>query len=287
MKGYENDVMCIGPTAMDLVVALDSFPHPDQISLAAWSREFCGGSSANVAVGLARLGVYSGLLSKVGRDREGVMLLNRLILEGVDIRFVEIGSKTSRAIVLLTKSGEKTIIADTQGILTSQTHLPLDALEQVRALYVGECYFSVAEEALRQASARGIMSILRLKNVHFAPGFDVTRIISGADYVLMNEKTFDSFPYKMDDLPGNIIITRGEGGCAFPARDIMIEGARVTPVDTTGAGDAFCAGFISSLLSGTSLVKALHFANIAAALSTTTYGAMDSMPTRREVESAL
>jgi len=287
MKGYENDVICIGPTAMDLVMLLDSFPHPDQISLAAWSREFCGGSSANVAVGLARLGVNTGLVSKVGRDREGVALLNRLISEGVDIRFVDIVNKTSKTIVLLNEKGEKTIVADTVGILTSQTRLPLHALDQIRALYVGECYLSIAEYALEYVTAHDTMSFLRLKNIHLTSGLDLTGVISGADYVLMNEKTYASFSARMSDSPDNIIITRGEGGCIFPGLDIMIDGLPVTPVDTTGAGDAFCAGFIYSLLSGNSPEKALHFANTAAALSTTTYGAMDSMPTCREVESAL
>jgi ribokinase len=287
MKTYENQVVCIGSTAMDLLVQVDSLPSPDQISLAAWSREFCGGSSANVAVGLARLGVHAGLISKVGRDREGVTLLNRLISEGVDIRFVDTVGSTSKTIVLLSEKGEKTIVADTAGILGSKDRLPLQALHGAQALYVGECFLSVAEKALDYAEKKGLLRVIRLKNIHFSPGLDLKQIISGADYVLMNEKTYAVFSSHIPLIPDNLIVTRGNKGCAIPSRNFTIGGIAVTAVDTTGAGDAFSAAFIHGLIRGDPLEKALHFANRAAAFSTTSYGAMNSMPTLENVQSML
>lgn len=287
MKTYENEVMCIGSSAMDLVVQVDSFPTPDQISLAAWSRELCGGSSANVAVGLARLGLYTGLVSKVGRDREGVLLLNTLISEGVDIRFVNITGNTSKVIVLLTEQGEKTIVADTHGILNSEKMLPLHALHEIQALYVGECFLSVAEKALNFATEKGIITFLRLKNIHLKAGLNLTGVISAADYVLMNEKTYAVFVEDNPVIPDNLVITQGSRGCRVPTQNLNMDARPVTSVDTTGAGDAFCAAFIYAVLTKSPLKKALHFANTAAALSTTSYGGMDSMPTLEKIQSML
>lgn len=276
----ENDIVCIGSAALDFVFLLDTFPVPDQISLAHWSKQFCGGSSANVAVGVSRLGLYAGLVSKVGRDSEGVLLLNKLISEGVDIRAVKITGKTARTVVLLDKNGEKTIIADTECVLKKSDELPDSCIEGAKALYIGDCFMPVAEKAVNLAKKMGITSFLRVKNVHAPFGMDLKRVMNSADYVIMNEKA--STLIKGSDFA---IITRGRKGCQ--CGDIKIEGIQVDSRDTTGAGDAFCAGFMYQIVKGNSLEKALEFGNAAAAVSTTVYGAMDSMPSREAVESLL
>ncbi|MBU7017736.1 MAG: carbohydrate kinase family protein [Theionarchaea archaeon] len=276
----ENDIVCIGSAALDFVFLLDTFPVPDQISLAHWSKQFCGGSSANVAVGVSRLGLYAGLVSMVGRDSEGVLLLNKLISEGVDIRGVKIAGKTARTVVLLDKNGEKTIIADTECVLKRSDELPVSCIQGAKALYIGDCFIPVAEEAVNLAQEMGITSFLRVKNVHASFGLDLERVMNRADYVIMNEKA--SALIKGHDFT---IVTRGKKGCT--CGDIEIEGIPVNSQDTTGAGDAFCAGLMYQIVKGNSLEEALEFGNAAAALSTTVYGAMDSMPSRETVESLL
>ena len=276
-----NDVVCIGSSALDFVFLLDDFPSPDQISLAYWSKQFCGGSSANVAVGVSRLGLYSGLISKVGKDSEGVSILNKLISEGVDIRPVKIEGRTARTVVLLTKEGEKTIVADTECVLQSEEEVPVKYLEQAKAVYIGDCFLPVAEKTVNVAQKIGLKSFVRLRNVHISPGLNIESIISKADYVIMNEKTSSLIAARGD----NFIITKGRKGCYYEKDDIQVEGIPVQSVDTTGAGDAFCAGFMYQIVKGSSLERALEFGNASGAASTTKYGAMDSMPRREEVES--
>ena len=276
----ENDIVCIGSAALDFVFLLDTFPVPDQISLAHWSKQFCGGSSANVAVGVSRLGLYAGLVSKVGRDSEGIFLLNKLISEAVDIRTVRISGKTARTVVLLDKKGEKAIITDTECVLKKSDELPESCIQRAKSLYIGDCFIPVAEKAVNLAQEMGITSFLRVKNVHAPFGVDLEKVMKRADYVIMNEKT--STLIKRSE---STIITRGRRGCQ--CGDIVVEGIPVTSRDTTGAGDAFCAGFMYQIVKGNPLEKALAFGNAAAAISTTVYGAMDSMPSREAVESLL
>ncbi|KYK31493.1 MAG: carbohydrate kinase family protein [Theionarchaea archaeon] len=283
MKNISNEVVSVGSAAMDSVILLPDFPSPDQISVAHWCRQFCGGSSANVAVGLSRLGVYTGLMSKVGTDQEGVELLHRLGSEGVDIRAVKISGKTARTLILLTERGEKTIIADTECVLKSEEELSEKYILEAKYVYIGDCFLPVAEKAVRIAGNFTLTSVLRVRNMHLPFDLDLKKVISQADFVIMNEKTYSHINGTYD----NFIVTRGKKGCRYVKDDISIEGITVNPIDTTGAGDAFCAGFISQILNRRPIEEALYFANAAGALSTTKYGAMDSMPSQTEVESLL
>ena len=275
-----KNIVCIGSAALDYVFLLDSFPVPDQISLAHWSKQFCGGSSANVVVGVSRLGLHATLISKVGKDSEGALLLNKLISEAVDITYVKISGKTARTVVLLDKKGEKAIITDTECVLKKDDELPESCIQGAKALYIGDCFMPVAEKAVRLAQKMGITSFLRVKNVHAPFGEDLEKVMNNADYVIMNEKT--SALIKRSE---STIITRGKKGCQ--CGDIIVKGIPITSRDTTGAGDAFCAGFMYQIVKGSPLEKALKFGNAAAAVSTTVYGAMDSMPSREAVESLL
>jgi sugar/nucleoside kinase (ribokinase family) len=278
-----NDVVCVGPTAVDTVFLVKEFPNSDEISLASWSREFCGGSSANVAVGLSRLGLYSGLISKVGRDSYGVSLLNKLISEGFDVREISICGKTAQSVVLVNERGEKIIVADTECALKTEEAIHQEYITNCKTLYLGECFLPAAEKALDLAVEKGLHTFLRLKNIHISPGLNLEKIITKADFVIMNEKTHA----RMKETRQNFVITRGEKGCCYPAENIVVQGIPVPCLDTTGAGDAFCAGFIYQVMKGESVLEALRFANAAGAVSTTTYGAMDSMPSLNEVESLL
>lgn len=278
-----NDVVCIGSAAIDSVFLLKEFPLPDQISVAHWCKQFCGGSSANVAVGVARLGLAAGLVSKVGADKEGAQLLDALRSEGVDIEAVNISGKTARTVILLTERGDKTIIADTACVLKTGDEVPEAYVRNARALYIGDCFLPVAEKALDLAQKIGIPTFLRLRYVHVLPGYDLDAIISRADFVIMNEKTYAHIKSNHE----NIIITKGEKGCYYIKDNLTVEGFPVESVDTTGAGDAFCAGFISSMLRGGPVDTALQGANAAGAVAATRYGAMKSMPSKKEVESLL
>ncbi|MBU6996921.1 MAG: carbohydrate kinase family protein [Theionarchaea archaeon] len=282
-RSIMNDVVCIGPAAVDTVFLVKEFPTSDEISLALWSREFFGGSSANVAVGLSRLGLYSGLISKVGKDSYGVGLLNTLISEGVDIREVSFCGKTAQSVILVNERGEKEIVADTECALRTGQEIPAEYCTDSTALYLGECFLPAAEKAIELAVENRLNIILRLKNIHLSSGLNLERIIANADFVIMNEKTHA----QMKETRENFVITRGEKGCYFPGDDILVQGISVPCLDTTGAGDAFCAGFMYQILKGESVLGALRFANAAGAASTTRYGAMDSMPSLNEVESLL
>lgn len=277
-----SNVVCIGSTTMDILVLVPQFPVIDQITLAEWKKEFCGGSSANVAVGLSRLGVYAALVSKVGKDIDGDTLLYTLGSEGVDISAITTSGKTANSIILVNKIGEKMIIADTDCVLETADEVhPEDITGD--ALYVGECFLPVAEKAINIAQKKGMKIFLRMKNIHISSNLYMDELIENSNFVIMNEKTYSFINADYD----NIIVTRGKNGCYYPEKDITVKGIFVNAVDTTGAGDAFCAGLIHHVLNKHPLEDALQFATAAGAVATTRYGAMESMPKKGEIESIL
>ncbi|MGD2249660.1 MAG: carbohydrate kinase family protein [Candidatus Methanofastidiosia archaeon] len=273
-----SNVVCIGSTTMDTAVLVDEFPMVNQITLMHWKKEFCGGSSANVAVGLSRLGVDAALVSKVGKNKKGVSLLHTLVSEGVDIQGVVTHGETAETIILVDKRGEKMIIADTGCVLETADEVCPQYITG-DALYVGECFLPVAEKAVDMAQKNDMKIFLRVKNVHISPDFNVDALIDKSHFVIMNETTYSC----IDTEYKNVIVTKGKNGCYYPEKDIKIEGIPVDTVDTTGAGDAFCAGLIHHIMEGYPLEDALHFAVAAGAVATTRYGAMGSMPKQREI----
>jgi ribokinase len=86
--------------------------------------------------------------------------------------------------------------------------------------------------------------------------------------------------------PGAVVVTLGSDGviAVRGEEETRVASPRVEPVDTTGAGDAFCGALGEALSRGIDLSDAVHWAARAGALATTRHGAQDAMPTRRELE---
>jgi ribokinase len=89
--------------------------------------------------------------------------------------------------------------------------------------------------------------------------------------------------------PNKLFITEGSKGVRYfdGAEEILVPTYKVEAVDTTGAGDTFNAAFAVALAEGKPLQESIRFANRAASLSVTKFGAQGGMPTRDEVEESL
>ena len=79
-------VVGFGALNVDKLFKVNRIACAEEESFIGAHEESCGGSAANTAVGLARLGVKVGFIGKVGKDREGELLLEDFSEEGVDVR---------------------------------------------------------------------------------------------------------------------------------------------------------------------------------------------------------
>jgi ribokinase len=121
------------------------------------------------------------------------------------------------------------------------------------------------------------------------------KVIDGASYLTPNEHEADVLfngakpSEALKQYPNKVIITEGAAGVRYHngTTEILVPSFKVEVVDTTGAGDTFNAAFGTAVAEGQSMEESLRFANRAASLSVTGFGAQGGMPTRDEVERKL
>lgn len=279
-----------------------------------------GGAPANVAVGLARLGVRSGFIGKVGEDDFGHFLAQTLQKNGVDtsaLRFSD-QARTMLAFVSLRADGERDFMFyrhPSADMLLSPEELDHDYIGAAKALHYGS--ISLIGEPSRGATLAAIESAVECGllisydpnlRLNLWPSAETARVgmLTGWQFaqvakVSREELTFLSGESELEaavkalwhERLRLLVITEGRDGCRYFTPDARghVPGFDVPTIDTTGAGDGFVAGLLVGLLEGldglvesvSELERVLRFANAVGALTTTKRGAIPALPTREQV----
>lgn len=296
------EVTVFGSAALDMIITFDRTPEIDETMLARKITISAGGSAANVAVGLSRLGIKSAFIGRIGTDEASRLILMKLSQEGVNVSQVKIirEAKLPKAVILV-EGGEKRVItiADEKALsLTSPDEVAWDYVDMSKIIYIGEVYIEVASAIASYAKAKGKTVIYRILTPFAEMGIEKLRgIISNSNHIIMNkvgwrkliEKSGKNKLGKPSDLLDlgveSVIITKGgEGVDVYMGnKEIKIPSYKVKAIDTTGAGDAFSVGLIWAILNGYNIEKAAKIGNILAAISTTKIGAQNSMPKLKDV----
>jgi ribokinase len=264
-----------------------------------------GGKGANQACAAGRLAVPVAMVGQVGRDGEGEMLRASLQRANVDIRLVDQDEDvaTGVAIISIDRQGQNQIILAPGANGRFSPDRLARAVPVIRSASVLLLQLEIPLETVLRAAAEaasaGVTTILDPAPAREVPD----QLLRLASYVTPNEgelarlvgaETVDVPSLDRIDAQAAQLIDRGSPRVlvkmgARGARLITAEGAtqwparRVTPVDTTAAGDAFNGAFAVALAEGQDLDRAVRFATTAAAISVTRHGAQPSMPTREEV----
>jgi ribokinase len=301
VSAHRPDVVVVGSINHDLGITLDRTPHPGETVLgddAVWAA---GGKGANQAVGCARLGLDVAIVGAVGRDPSGEGLAATLAAEGVATgHLARVDAPTGLAVVLVDRSGESTIVVS-PGANSQVTPQAVDAAGAVvagaRAVL---CQLEVPVEAVHRALA--LADGLAVLNP--APGRALPpELLAEVDVLVPNRfelaqlagvevpTTTEEVTAAVRALGGRrlTVVTLGADGALVVEDDraTMVPAVPVTPVDTTGAGDSFCAALVAGLLAGETLVGATEQAVRVAAVTTLRRGAIDALPRLDEIESAL
>ncbi|MEW6624001.1 MAG: carbohydrate kinase family protein [Bacillota bacterium] len=288
-------VAVLGGAALDIVIKVNEFPQNDQIVFPlAGPYWMPGGSAANVAVGTARLGLKSCFLGKIGDDEQGKQILDAFIKEGVNIKglITVKNGLTAQSIVVVNNAGDRIIYSlGGTAIIEKSSELVVELLQQVQLLYIAEAFEDVALRAISMAKGQAM--------VFYAPGGIFSQhgmeklgaVISQTDYLLVSQNELQDLTEQIEMEASvralfelgvkNIIVTAGKKGSLLFSRDgsrVEVPAFESIPVDTTGAGDAFAAGFIYSLLMKYQPRHALSIGNACAAMAIKDMGARSSMP---------
>jgi ribokinase len=299
------EILVAGELYADLIMSgFDSWPAPGQ---EAFAREFhreIGGGAAITACGLARLGSRSGVVGAVGAD--GAWLIETLRAAGVDTSGIgaraeeptgfTVAATTPADRAFLTYRGANRFLPDlladlpVPGRLNGTRHLHLacapdlgDLAELLQAIRRQACTTSLDAgwhpDWLADPRA---MSLLPLVDLFFPNEAEGRRMTGATDPRRTLERLSGAGARR-------VALKLGERGAALLWDGEILFGAPppVTPVDTTGAGDCFDAGFLHAWLRGASPRLCLRTANICGAISTEAYGGIAAFPAAARVEREL
>jgi sulfofructose kinase len=294
------DVIGVGAACLDHVCRLPMFPRPDSASskvrMHAESR-MCGGQTATSLATCARLGLRSKYVGAVGRDDEGRRIQAELSARGVDVSdIVTLDVPTATATILIDDSGERLVLWHRDPRLCLPVdRLPLDDIARARLVHVDDVDQEAAVAAASAARSAGVRVTCDID--HLTPRTEALLSLV-SDPVFAEQVPLDLTGetdqgkalralWQRHHVP--VVVTLGErGALAFDGRDLIaVPGFAIDPVDTTGAGDVFRAGFIYGLLHGWPLAERTRFANATAAVSCTRLGAMGGVPSLTEVDGLL
>ncbi len=289
------DVVGFGALNLDKLYTVDEIPCRGDQVFARGRVETPGGSAANTIVGLARLGHRVGYVGRVGGDTEGRLLLESLAGEGVDVRGVvrSEGGRSGVVIGFVDGRGERTLCVDPgANDELSFEEISLDYMGGAGFVhltsFVGDGPFEVQKRLLR--SLPGVRVSFDPGELYVRRGLDALRPIIGRSQVvfpnemelklLMGKDVEEGAEALLREGADIVAVKLGGKGCYITDGEehLHVPALKVKVVDTTGAGDAFCAGFLHGMLDGKSLRVCGEIANFVAARKIGKPGAREGLP---------
>lgn len=289
-------VLCCGNIVCDILVhPVDEFAAGGTTPVNRIERHM-GGNGANTAFALGLLGMPVRLAGRVGTDEWADLLLQRLAAAAVDTSLVGRSCQpTAASVVLVSSSGQRSFLHLFGAGAEATVEPDLFAQSGCDHFHLASP-FGLAGVRRRKAellvAARAAGMTVSLDTHWDSLGEwmrDLEPCLSLLDLLFLNEDEARMLTGELDAPTAaraicsagapNVILKLGAAGCALygTAGETVVAGFPVETVDTTGAGDCFCGGFLAALHRGASLVEAARFANAVGALSVSALGATQGL----------
>ena len=294
----EFDAVGFGLNAVDHLIVVPHYPQFDTKTRLTEHKESAGGQTATAMVALQRLGMKTAYAGRFGSDDAGTFGRESLISAGVNVDFAEtIAGATNQVafIIIDERSGERTIIWDRDERLSYRAdEVPKDLAGLGRVMHI-DAHDPPACVAMAQAADNaGTIVTADIDNIYEG----LPELLPLID-VLITSAEFPQRLTGISDLHGSLTEIKSRYGCAIVGATLGASGALVycegefieSPAfavpgvcrDTTGAGDAFHAGFIYGMLTGEDVEMCLKIGNAVAALKCRALGGRTALPDEREL----
>ena len=302
------DITILGRIGYDLY---SEEPHVPLPQVRRFSR-YLGGSSANMAVGLARMGAKVGIVSCLGNDSLSQFLLSFLQAEGVDTSHVqtadgflpslcltEVAPPDHFPQVFYRKDPADTRLDITQKDLNyvASGRMFVTNGTSLCASPSRESTYRALERA-RQAGCRVVLDVDYRSMSWTSPenaGLAVRLALPFVDVLIGNEleltlvagsKSLDEAIGQLRQSVPMLVSKLGDKGTRVwtAGGSVFLEPYSVEVVSTIGAGDGFASGFLYGLLKDLPVTECLHYGNAAAAVVVSRLSCSDAMPTLAELE---
>ena len=309
------DVICVGAALVDMVARVERYPEQDDEVFVSNLTLFSGGAAANTVYVCAKLGLKTAFIGKLGRDDVfGSKILNDFNEVKVETKFLKYSDEfnTGSAYVALSKEGERRIYAYSGAAnYLSKADIIEEEVSQTNLLYLSslknmEPFIQAAVIGrklkipiilnpgmliIEQGLAK-IESLLRKIDILIISQREFT-VLNGFEQEKIDLERFKRDSHKLFSFGVKVlIITMGKKGALMLTHD----NAQIIPpietdnvVDTTGAGDAFSAGFIYGFIQKSSfkfedLINNVRIGNFIASKCIEKLGARNGIPEKGEIE---
>jgi len=292
------DAVGFGLNAVDHLIVVPQYPAFDTKTRFTAYEKAAGGQTASAMVGLQRLGLKTAYAGRFGSDEEGRFGYLSLEYEGINLEFAETieGADTQLAFIIIDQgSGERTIVWDRDERLSYRPdEAPVDIATRSRVLHLDAHDPPAGAVMARAARQNGTIITADIDNIYEG----LPELLPLIDVLI----TSSEFPRRLNgisDMRESLIEINNRYGCPLVGATLGARGAIVlcngefieSPAfevpggcrDTTGAGDAFHAGFIYGMLRGDELEMCLRLGNALAALKCRSLGARNGLPTADEL----
>ncbi len=304
-----TDVIALGDVNVDIIAQFSTYPVKGEDALAHSTEFHCGGSAANTAMVLARMGISVGLISRVGPDSLALKALHSLSEAGVIPSGLQRDpvAMTGLMYVVVTPDGERTILGHRgANVFTDPEQIREEDIQSARLFHLSG--YALLADPQRSAALLALEIACRSGlTVTLDPGMTVSRAALEEMHALLPtvDILLPSLP-EAQQLAGLlepedcvqaliragvqvVVLKLGREGCLVGNRGgiFRVPGFAITAQDSTGAGDSFAAGVIAGYLGGLDWHSTAVLGNAMGAMAAARVGAGTAAPKAREVLSLL
>ncbi|MEM6305663.1 MAG: ribokinase [Pseudomonadota bacterium] len=280
----------LGSINADHFYSVPRLPGPGETLAATAFRKGLGGKGANMSVAAARAAARVAHIGAVGPD--GGWARDLLLEYGVDPAIASVKTPTGHANICIDPAGENNIVL----FPGANREISEDQIGQALTEASPGDFLLLQNETNGQAHAARMAKVLGLRVVYAAAPFDldaVKEVIGHVDLLLLNEveaaQLIAGTGKPIEEIGvRDVVITLGAEGCKWVSNtrksQHLAPAYKVTPVDTTGAGDTFTGYLVASLDRGLEMEDALDLAQRAAALMVMRRGTADVIPDLKDIQ---
>ena len=301
------DIIVVGELNVDLILQdIATFPEIGKEKIAKNMLLTMGSASAIFASNIAKLENKTGFIGKLGDDDYGKLVSGTLESRGVDTSGIIVDKKSKTGITVSMTFPHNYAMVTYMGAMEefSIEDVDFEFLKQARHMHFASYYLqpgirSNCDKLFEKCKKYGITT-------SFDPSWDpdeewkedIFRVLKNTDVFLPNEQealnisgctTIENALEKLSEYSKIVVIKLGEKGAItkYKGKIIRTKTFNLEPKDTTGAGDSFNAGFISSWLAGSDIMKSLKMGNACGAIATTKLGGSTASPDINELKQFL
>lgn len=279
----------VGPALVDRICIIDEYPNRGDQTIVKRVEKHAGGAAGNVIFGLASFGIPSRFFSSAGKDEDGRFYIGEMEKAGVECIFEFFDEETGRVDVYVDRSGERTFFVFPGASSRFRPFLKEEHYSWGEYFYLdpfpSENSLTAHLVIAKNAKKHGKTVILNPGHPYSKLGLEKLRdLLEKTDIVILSSHEYRLLE-GIEDIVKTTVVTLGHRGsrAMVEGEEYYAEAFKARVVDTTGAGDAFSAGFIYAMIKGCDVEKCLKTGNFVASYNIQRIGARN-FPDKRVVE---